>query len=170
MVSVLKCEFISANLSHWEKYCGWEGRLTKELTFSTCGVAQIIVEAETVEAKQIWTANPTNANGAAADAQREFNGTDLFGCSFVLSFFLGRFMAVQSRRSVIGQRRKAKSEERRGQKRREKCNADDRRRDRSQTRRRWRSTDQAGKLVLLSSSSQIQIDCKNKTLFIYWRE
>ena len=40
------------------------------------------------------------------DAQREFNGSDLFGPpSVVLSFFLGRFMAVQSRKSVIGQKR-----------------------------------------------------------------
>ena len=88
------------------------GRLTKELTFSTCGVAQIIVEAETAEAKQIWTANPTNANGAA-DAQREFNGTDLFGSpSVVLSLFLSGSI-YGGAKSKERNRTTAKSEERR---------------------------------------------------------
>ena len=90
------------------------GRLTKELTFSTCGVAQIIVEAETAEAKQIWTANPTNANGAA-DAQREFNGTDLFGSPSVvrsLSLFLSGSI-YGGAKSKERNRTTAKSEERR---------------------------------------------------------
>ena len=96
--------------------------------------------------------------------QREFNGTDLFGSLFLSGSIYGGAKSKERNRTT------AKSEERRAPWPKTEREVQRGRRDAEIDRRLGDDGDQPIKLVnscYYCPSSQIQIDCKNKTLFIY---